>query len=102
MPDSGEFDRSFGLDHVVEALETRFLRNENDAWLFRRLAQPAELRQIELHAISLNDLIVDQSGVEHAYGEAIGPRGIDYVGADDVARAGNILHHDLRTLGRWI
>jgi hypothetical protein len=70
------------------------LRDGDCARLGGRLADPGHLREVEFDAGQSDELVVDQTGIEGADGEAVGARGIDRVGAHQMSGAGKIAHHE--------
>ncbi len=68
------------------------LRDHEHAWLGGGFADPGHLGEIKLDPGQSDELVVDQSGVEGADGQAVGARGKDRVGSDQVAGAGKVAH----------
>ena len=96
MPAAAKCHRLLLRDQVVVGLDRRLLRDRDDAGVVGGLADPRHLLEIEAHAAVPDQLVVDQPGVEGADGQAVRLRRVDRVGADQMAGAGHVAHHEGR------
>ena len=82
---------------VFQALDVGFCRDHQHSRFNRRLADPAHLGQVKFAQIVSGQLPVHETRIEATDRQAVGVGGIDHLGADEMAGAGNVLHDDLRT-----
>ncbi len=94
------FGRLLGVAQIVDGFERLIGAHVVDDVVFFRRTDPIEFRPIEFHFGTAHQLVEIQRRIDRAERQAVGfGDAIDIVGADDVAGAGHVLHHDRRIAG---